>query len=125
MNSSEQFRKEHDSIGEVKVPKNMYYGAQTQRAVDNFQISGTRLPHSIIKAQGIIKASAAMTNMKLGHLSEEMGRAIIQAAEEVAIGKWDNHFVVDVYQAGAGTSQNMNVNEVIANRASEILGDSS
>ncbi len=124
MNSSEQFRKEHDSIGEVKVPKNMYYGAQTQRALDNFQISGTRLPHSIIKAQGIIKASAAMANMKIGHLSEEMGRAIIQASEEVTIGKWDNHFVVDVYQAGAGTSQNMNVNEVIANRASEILGGS-
>ncbi|MBY0095915.1 class II fumarate hydratase [Mesobacillus maritimus] len=122
MSDSNQFRVEYDSLGKIKVPADMYYGSQTQRAVDNFQISGTTLPRSFIKAQGIIKASAVFTNMELGKLTKEMGNAIIQASEEVIEGKWDNHFVVDVYQAGAGTSQNMNANEIIANRASELLG---
>lgn len=122
MNPSEQFRKDSDPLGEVLIPVNAYYGAQTKRAVDNFQISGMKLPRSFIKAQGIIKASAALVNMETGKLSGEMGKAIVQAAEEVIIGKWDEHFVVDVYQAGAGTSQNMNANEIIANRASELLG---
>jgi len=122
MKSSNQFRKEKDTLGEIMVPAAAYYGAQTQRAVENFQISGIRLPRSFIKAQGIIKASAASVNMELGKLSKDMGKAIIVASEEVIEGKWDKEFVVDVYQAGAGTSQNMNANEVIANRASEILG---
>ncbi|WP_249872060.1 class II fumarate hydratase [Oceanobacillus saliphilus] len=121
MQSSNQYRIERDSLGEIKVPKTAYYGAQTQRAIDNFQISGKRLPKSFIKAQGIIKASAAVTNMELEMLSKTTGEAIIKAAEEVIQGKWDDQFVVDIYQAGAGTSQNMNINEVIAHRASEIL----
>lgn len=123
MKSSEQYRKEKDPLGEVKIPLNAYYGAQTQRAVDNFQISGIRFPRLFIKAQGIIKASAAVANMETGKLPKDIGKAILQAAEEVIEGKWDTHFVVDVYQAGAGTSQNMNANEIIANRAAEILGE--
>lgn len=122
MKPSQQFRRDSDPIGEVMIPVNAYYGAQTQRAVNNFQISGMKLPRSFIKAQGIIKASAALVNMETGKLSPEMGKAVIQAAEEVVIGNWDEHFVVDIYQAGAGTSQNMNANEIIANRASELLG---
>lgn len=120
--TNNKFREESDSLGTIKVPAYAYYGSQTQRAVENFQISGTRLPRSFIKAQGIIKASAAIANMELGKLTNEMGKAIIAASEEVIEGKWDDHFVVDVYQAGAGTSQNMNANEVIANRATELLG---
>lgn len=122
MNSENQYRLENDALGNIMIPTTAYYGPQTQRAVENFQISGIHLPRSFIKAQGIIKASAAIVNMELGMLSPEMGKAIIQASEEVIQGKWDEHFVVDVYQAGAGTSQNMNANEVIANRASEIIG---
>lgn len=116
-----KYRKDTDTLGEIMIPKYAYYGAETQRAVENFQISGIVLPRSFIKAQGIIKSSAAFVNIELGRIPKEMGQAIIQAAEEVIQGKWDNHFVVDVYQAGAGTSQNMNANEIIANRASEIL----
>lgn len=122
MESQQRYRKENDPLGEVLLPINAYYGAQTQRAVDNFQVSGLKLPRSFIKAQGIIKASAALVNTETGKLSNEMGKAIVQAAEEVIIGNWDDYFVVDVYQAGAGTSQNMNANEIIANRASELLG---
>jgi fumarate hydratase class II len=124
MKSFDQFRTEKDPLGEIMVPLGAYYGAQTQRAVNNFPISGIYLPRSFIKAQGVIKASAALANMELGKLSNEVGKAIIEASEEVIEGKWDEHFVVDIYQAGAGTSQNMNTNEVIANRASELLGDS-
>lgn len=122
MNSSERYRKEYDTLGEIMVPSEAYYGAQTQRAIENFQISGLRFPRSFIRAQGIIKASAAKVNIDLGLLSPKIGEAIIKASEEVIDGKWDHQFVVDVYQAGAGTSQNMNANEVIANRASELLG---
>lgn len=117
MTFSDNFRMERDTLGMIKVPKNSYYGAQTQRAVENFQISGKRLPRSFIRAQGIIKASAASVNMELEVLPSSIGKAIIQAAEEVIEGKLDDYFVVDVYQAGAGTSQNMNANEVIAIRA--------
>ncbi|SEM12525.1 fumarase, class II [Mesobacillus persicus] len=124
MNSSNQYREEYDTLGKIMVPKEAYYGSQTQRAVDNFQISGLRFPRSLIRVQGIIKASAALAHMEIGKLSPEMGGAIIAASEEVIEGKWDDQFVIDVYQAGAGTSQNMNANEVIANRASEILGRS-
>ncbi|WP_306301292.1 lyase family protein [Thalassobacillus sp. C254] len=124
MSSTGQFRIEKDTLGEVKVPAYAYYGSQTQRAADNFQISGITLPRSFIRAQGIIKASAAQANMKLGELPDNIGRVIVQAAEEVIEGKWDHQFIVDVYQAGAGTSQNMNVNEIIGNRATELLGSS-
>ncbi|WP_156291672.1 class II fumarate hydratase [Oceanobacillus salinisoli] len=122
MHDSKQYRTEKDTMGKILVPKDKYYGPQTQRAVENFQISGLKLPRSFIEAQGIIKAAAATSNMELGMLPKDKGKAIVQAAEEVIEGKWDDHFVVDVYQAGAGTSQNMNANEIIANRATEILG---
>lgn len=117
-----QYRMENDTLGNTMIPISAYYGSQTQRAIDNFPVSGIRLPRCFIKAQGIIKASAATVNIELGSLSPEIGGAIIQAAEEVIAGRRDDQFVVDVYQAGAGTSQNMNANEVIANRACEILG---
>lgn len=117
-----EYRISTDSLGQVKVPKNALYGPQTQRAVENFPISGLRLPRSFIRAQGIIKASAAAANRDLRQLDERIANAIILAAEEVIEGKWDAQFVVDVFQAGAGTSQNMNANEVIANRATEMLG---
>lgn len=119
---SKEYRVERDSLGEVHVPVDRYYGAQTQRAVENFPISGWRLPRRFIRAQGLIKAAAAHANRVSGQLDEKKADAIIQAAEEVIEGRWDDHFVVDVYQAGAGTSQNMNANEVIASRAAEILG---
>lgn len=111
-----------DSLGEVRIPADALYGPQTQRAVENFPVSGLRLPRAFIRAQGLIKASAAHANMTCGQLDERKARAIIQAAEEVIEGKWDGQFVVDAFQAGAGTSQNMNANEVIANRATQLLG---
>jgi fumarate hydratase class II len=122
MDASSQYRMENDTLGSIMVPKSAYYGSQTQRAIDNFNISGITLPRVFIKAQGIIKAASATTNMAMGTLAPDMGKAIVQAAEEVIEGKWDTEFVVDVYQAGAGTSQNMNVNEVIASRATELVG---
>ncbi|GIP40033.1 fumarate hydratase class II [Paenibacillus sp. J31TS4] len=117
------YRTSRDSLGDVHVPEEAYYGPQTQRAVQNFPISGLRLPRRFIKAQGQIKGAAAYAHAKLGVLDERLAQAIGQAAEEVAEGRWDAQFVVDVYQAGAGTSQNMNANEVIANRALELLGE--
>lgn len=117
-------RIQQDSLGTVRIPADRLYGAQTQRAVENFPISGRTLPRRFIRAQGLIKAAAAHANMMCGDLDERRAHAIIQAAEEVIEGRWDEHFVVDVYQAGAGTSQNMNANEVIANRAIQILGGS-
>jgi len=119
-----QYRMEKDFLGEVKVPREAYYGVQTLRAVHNFPISGLRLPREFIRAQGIIKLSAAKANMAVGLLDPRIGNAIVEAAEEVIAGKLDSSFVVDVFQAGAGTSQNMNANEVIANRAIEVLGGS-
>jgi fumarate hydratase class II len=118
----DKFRIAKDTLGEVRVPIEAYYGAQTQRAVENFPISGHRLPSSFIKAQAIIKACAAYSNKQCEVLDSEKADGIMQAAEEVISGKWDDQFVVDAYQAGAGTSQNMNVNEVLASRAAEILG---
>lgn len=118
----EGYRLEHDSLGEVWVPADALFGAQTQRAVENFPVSGLRLPPEFIHAQGIIKFAAARVNMELGVLDDLRGRAIMSAAREVIEGVHDSQFVVDVYQAGAGTSQNMNANEVIANRANELLG---
>lgn len=122
--SGQSYRVSKDSLGEVRVPISALYGPQTQRAVENFPISGLRLPRAFIRAQGIIKASAAVANRDLGQIDEKIAGAIISAAEEVIDGIWDDQFVVDAFQAGAGTSQNMNANEVIANRASQILGGS-
>lgn len=118
----EPYRISRDSLGEVKVPAAAYWGPQTQRAVENFPVSGLRLPRRFIRAQGIIKWAAAKANGDLGVLPRDLADAIMQAADEVIQGRFDDQFVVDVYQAGAGTSQNMNANEVIASRAAEILG---
>ena len=115
-------RIEKDTLGKVKLPDNAYFGAQTQRAVGNFPISGLKLPRRFIRAQGIVKLAAARANGFLGQISKKLVKAIDKAALEVIRGTYDDQFVVDVYQAGAGTSQNMNANEIIANRAIEILG---
>jgi fumarate hydratase class II len=109
-------------MGEMKVPEEAYYGASTQRAVLNFPISDLRIPSRMIRALGLLKWAAARTNMDLGSLHADKGEAIVRAAREVAEGKHDAEFVVDVFQTGSGTSSNMNANEVIANRAAEILG---
>jgi fumarate hydratase class II len=116
------FRIEKDSLGEVKVPAQALYGAQTQRAVDNFPISGLKPWKAFIWSMAAIKRSAADVNGALGLLDGEKAKAIAQAASEVMDGKWDAEFVVDPFQAGAGTSHNMNTNEVIANRATQIMG---
>src|SRR5213594_4679926 len=118
----EEYRVESDTMGEVKVPNSAYYGAQTQRAVENFPISGIRLPKEFIRAMALVKLAAARTNMQLGLLEPKKGEAIVSAAKEVMEGSLYEQFVVDVFQTGSGTSTNMNANEVIANRASEILG---
>jgi len=115
-------RIEKDSLGTMEVPASALWGVQTQRAVENFPISGLKPHPAFVRAQALIKRAAAEVNMELGHLDERIGRAIVAAAQEVIEGKWSDHFVVDPFQAGAGTSHNMNVNEVIANRAIEILG---
>lgn len=119
-----KIRVEQDSLGEVRVPRHALYGAQTQRAVENFAVSGLRPWRAFIWSMGIIKRAAAGVNRDLGLLDDEKAAAIIQAAEEVMAGRWDDQFVVDPFQAGAGTSHNMNTNEVIANRATQILGGS-
>jgi len=115
------FRIETDPMGEVRVPADAYYGAQTQRAVDNFPISGIRFPRVFIRALGMVKKHAASVNAALGLLAPELAEAIKTAAEEVAVGKLDDQFVVDIFQTGSGTSTNMNANEVIATRANELL----
>ncbi len=117
-----EYRIEKDSMGEVRVPAWAYWGAQTQRAIENFPISGIRMPAPLIHALGLIKRYAAEVNRDLGLLDLQIADAIVQAAEEVAQGQWDDHFPVDIFQTGSGTSTNMNANEVIANRANEILG---
>ncbi len=111
-----------DSLGEVQVPANAYYDAQTQRAVDNFPISGLKPYPAFVWSMALIKRAAAEVNHDLGLLDEQLANAIMQAADEILAGKLRDQFVVDPFQAGAGTSHNMNVNEVIANRANEILG---
>jgi len=115
-------RKERDFLGDVEVPADAYYGIQTQRAVQNFQISGIGFGREFIHALGLIKKACAEANISLGLLDEKIGNAIVQAADEVAEGKFDSYFIVDIFQTGSGTSTNMNANEVIANRANEILG---
>ncbi len=116
------YRLEIDTLGEVKVPSDAYYGAQTQRAVGNFPISGIHLQSEFVRAQAIIKYAAAGANMEAGALDKKIGDAIAKAADEVLSGRMADQFVVDIFQAGAGTSQNMNINEVLANRAAELLG---
>jgi len=115
-------RKEKDSMGEVLVPDEAYYGAQTQRAVDNFQISDRKIPSSLISALGMIKKSASIINNNLGKIDKTIKDAIVKASDEVIAGKHNSQFVVDIFQTGSGTSTNMNSNEVISNRANEILG---
>ena len=117
-----EWRVEKDSMGEVRVPADAYWGAHTQRAVDNFPVSGMRMPRRFIEALGLIKWAAARTNEELGHLDAKRADAIRRAADEVVQGLLDEHFPIDVFQTGSGTSTNMNANEVIANRASELLG---
>ncbi len=109
-----QYRIEHDSMGELRVPADALYGAQTQRAVDNFPISGLRMPREFIRALGLIKSAAAQANADLGHLKKASAKAIRKAAARVAGGEFDAHFPIDVFQTGSGTSTNMNANEVIA-----------
>jgi len=117
-------RIEKDSIGNKEVPAAAYYGVQTARAVENYPISGLRAHPTLIRAFGMVKQAAAQANLELGLIDDKRARAIIQAAKEVEAGEWNNEFVVDIYQAGAGVSFHMNSNEVIANRAIEILGGS-
>jgi fumarate hydratase class II len=122
VNSKQKYRIEKDSMGPVKVPEQAYYGAQTQRAIENFPISGWRFGRELIYALGLIKYAAAKTNFDLDLLGRKMAKAIEQASQEVMEGRWDEQFVVDIFQTGSGTSTNMNANEVIANRANEIFG---
>jgi len=117
-----EYRVEKDFLGELKVPNDAYWGVQTQRAIENFPISGIRFGRRFIYALGLIKMAAAQTNVELGLLDSKLGKAIVQAAQEVMDGKLDDQFPLDVFQTGSGTSTNMNANEVIANRANEILG---
>jgi fumarate hydratase class II len=117
-----KYRIERDSLGEIRVPEDALYGAQTQRAIENFPISGIRFPRAFIRALGLIKVAAAEVNAELGLLDEKKAQAIVQAAQEVADGQWDYHFPIDIFQTGSGTSTNMNANEVIANRATQVLG---
>lgn len=113
-----EYRIEKDSMGELEVPKDALYGAQTQRAINNFPISGLTMPREFIKALGLIKAAAAESNLSLGHMEKEVCNAVKQAADKVQSGEVDNHFPIDVFQTGSGTSSNMNCNEVISHLAS-------
>ncbi|MCB9759951.1 MAG: class II fumarate hydratase [Alphaproteobacteria bacterium] len=116
------YRIEKDSLGEVKVPSDAYYGAQTQRAVENFPISGKRFPRRFIRALGVVKKACCLANEELGRLDVARAEWIAQAAQEVIDGQHDAHFPIDIFQTGSGTSTNMNANEVIANRAIELMG---
>jgi len=131
--TAKDFRKEKDSLGEVLVPASALFGAQTQRAVDNFPISGLRPWRAFIWSVAAVKRAAALVNNDLGLFNDrdvdgkhftakQVAESVAQAAQEAMDGKWDDQFVVDPFQAGAGTSHNMNANEVIANRATQILG---
>ncbi len=117
-----EYRIESDTMGEVKVPSNMYYGAQTARSIMNFKIGGETFPRELIRALGILKKAAVLSNFELGMISEEKCKLISEAADEVISGKLDEHFPLVVWQTGSGTQTNMNSNEVIANRAIEIAG---
>lgn len=118
-----EYRIETDSMGEVKVPKDAYYGAQTQRAVDNFPVSDIRFSRGFIQALGLVKKNAAKVNGALGEIESGVSKAIQKAAAEVTEGKFDDHFPIDIFQTGSGTSTNMNANEIIAKRANELKDD--
>lgn len=118
-----EYRTEKDSMGEIKVPKDAYYGAQTQRAVNNFPVSDLRFSREFIQALGLVKKNAAKVNASLGRLDEGIAEAIQEAANEVIKGKFDHDFAVDIFQTGSGTSTNMNANEIIAKRANELKDD--
>jgi fumarate hydratase, class II len=117
-----EYRFAKDTMGEIRVPAQAYYGAQTQRAVENFPISGLRMPRRMIRALGLLKKCAAETNLEKKWVEEKLARAIIVAADDVIAGKLEAEFPIDIFQTGSGTSTNMNTNEVIAGRANEILG---
>src|SRR3990167_4092168 len=110
-----KYRTESDSMGEIKIPAEMVYGASTQRAVNNFPISNRRFTRPMIQALGLIKWAAALANQELGKLDAKLAKTIADVSLEVAEGKHDKHFVVDVFQTGSGTSSNMNTNEVLSN----------
>ncbi|MEL3961138.1 aspartate ammonia-lyase [Lysinibacillus endophyticus] len=118
-----EFRIEKDFLGEKQIPVNAYYGVQTMRAVENFPITGYRIHPELIKSLGIVKKAAALANIEVGMLDQKIGQYILQACDEVIAGKWNDQFIVDPIQGGAGTSVNMNANEVIANRALELMGE--
>ncbi|MEP6888121.1 MAG: class II fumarate hydratase, partial [Nitrospirales bacterium] len=120
--SSGATRMERDTMGELAVPAAAYYGVQTARAVENFPISDLRFPRSFIRAMGLIKWAAASVNVALGLLEKKVADVILTSSREVIDGQWDEQFPVDIFQTGSGTSTNMNANEVIANRAAELLG---
>src|ERR1044071_990845 len=117
-----QSRMEHDFLGDREVPADAYYGVQTLRGAENFPITGFRIHPALIRALGIVKKAAALANRDTGHMEARIADAIARAADDVIAGKLDDQFIVDPIQGGAGTSINMNANEVIANRALEILG---
>ena len=120
--SDDDYRTERDSLGEMRVPADAYWGAQTQRAVENFPISGLTFGRRFVRALGVVKKAAARANLDLDLVPEDKGEAIVEAADEVIAGEHDDQFPVDVFQTGSGTSTNMNANEVIANRATEVYG---
>ena len=117
-----EYRIEHDSFGELKVPGDKYWGAQTQRSLQNFEIGKEKMPMEIIKAFAILKKAAALANNKLGLLDEEKASTIIKVTDEILDGKLDDNFPLAVWQTGSGTQSNMNLNEVIANRGNELVG---
>ncbi|CDI03296.1 fumarate hydratase (fumarase C),aerobic Class II [Candidatus Competibacter denitrificans Run_A_D11] len=116
------FRRESDSMGSIEVPADRYWGAQTQRSLENFRIGGQRFPPAVIRAFGLVKKAAALTNRELGELDERKAALIVRAADEVIAGQFDDQFPLVVWQTGSGTQSNMNANEVIANRANELAG---
>ncbi|MCK4606848.1 MAG: class II fumarate hydratase, partial [candidate division Zixibacteria bacterium] len=117
-----EYRTEYDTMGEMKVPADRYYGCQTARSLENFRIGGERMPREIIRAMGILKKAACMVNMDLGKMPADKGELVIKATDEVISGKLDDHFPLVVWQTGSGTQSNMNSNEVISNRAIEMAG---
>ena len=118
----EEYRVETDTMGDVKVPSSAYYGAQTVRGIENFPISGLRFQREFIRALALVKLAAAKANIQLGLLDPKKGEAVVSAAKEIGEGALYDQFVLDVFQTGSGTMTNMNMNEVIANRAIELLG---
>ncbi|MEF8937143.1 MAG: lyase family protein, partial [Halovenus sp.] len=120
--SDDDYRTERDSLGEMQVPADAYWGAQTQRAVENFPISDLTFGRRFIRALGIVKKAAAQANRDLDLLEEDKADCIVEAADEVIAGEHDDQFPVDIFQTGSGTSSNMNANEVISNRATELYG---